>query len=204
MTKPYSSHRFIANCFNARNLKIEVKRRSVKVKELQERCNIKASQVESRKLNMAYVDRRIRRIGNYMYAFSCEVQALIGRIFFAGYGICNKCLFNACHDLCVVDYLNNVNVLAKSKSKSNRKKVWKPTGKVFTNIGHRWIPTATKCLSRATPAAAFAPIPVDTTGTPSSTSVDQDAPFASTSLTPNDSQEPVLHQDVEGQDPPNA
>nr|GEY96408.1 helicase [Tanacetum cinerariifolium] len=26
MTKPYSSHRFIANCFNARNLKIEVKR----------------------------------------------------------------------------------------------------------------------------------------------------------------------------------
>nr|GFB18756.1 hypothetical protein [Tanacetum cinerariifolium] len=23
MTKPYSSHRFIANCFNARNLKIE-------------------------------------------------------------------------------------------------------------------------------------------------------------------------------------
>nr|GEX86177.1 hypothetical protein [Tanacetum cinerariifolium] len=26
MTKPYSSHRFIANCFNARNLKIDVKR----------------------------------------------------------------------------------------------------------------------------------------------------------------------------------
>nr|GEW33527.1 hypothetical protein [Tanacetum cinerariifolium] len=38
MTKPYSSHRFIANCFNAGFLKMEVKRRSVKVKELQERC----------------------------------------------------------------------------------------------------------------------------------------------------------------------
>nr|GEZ62141.1 hypothetical protein [Tanacetum cinerariifolium] len=25
MTKPYSSHRFIANCFNARNVKMEVK-----------------------------------------------------------------------------------------------------------------------------------------------------------------------------------
>nr|GEU62538.1 hypothetical protein [Tanacetum cinerariifolium] len=25
MTKPYSSHRFIANCFTARNLKMEVK-----------------------------------------------------------------------------------------------------------------------------------------------------------------------------------
>ncbi|GJX01632.1 ribonuclease H-like domain-containing protein [Tanacetum coccineum] len=31
-------------------------------------------------------NRRIRRIGNYTYVFSCEVQALIRRIFFAGYG----------------------------------------------------------------------------------------------------------------------
>nr|GEU72600.1 putative reverse transcriptase domain-containing protein [Tanacetum cinerariifolium] len=50
MTKPYSSPRFIANCFNACYLKMEVKRRSVKVKELQERCIIKAFQViKSRK-----------------------------------------------------------------------------------------------------------------------------------------------------------
>ncbi|GJW54361.1 hypothetical protein Tco_0098446 [Tanacetum coccineum] len=34
-----------------------------------------------------YVDRRIRRIRNYTYAFSCEVHALIRRIFFVGYGI---------------------------------------------------------------------------------------------------------------------
>ncbi|GKA72988.1 hypothetical protein Tco_0779204 [Tanacetum coccineum] len=58
-------------------------------------------------------------------------------------------------------------------------------------------------VSRA-PPAAVAPISVDTTGTPSSTSVDQDAPIASTSLNPEDSQEPVLHQDIEGQEPPNA
>ncbi|GKA86424.1 retrovirus-related pol polyprotein from transposon TNT 1-94, partial [Tanacetum coccineum] len=45
-------------------------------------------------------------------------------------------------------------------------------------------------VSRA-PPAAVAPISVDTTGTPSSTSVDQDAPIASTSLNPEDSQEPV-------------
>ncbi|GJX89900.1 hypothetical protein Tco_0343226 [Tanacetum coccineum] len=44
MTKPYSSPRFIANCFNAGYLKMEVKRRSVKVKEIQERCIIKAFQ----------------------------------------------------------------------------------------------------------------------------------------------------------------
>nr|GEU61722.1 hypothetical protein [Tanacetum cinerariifolium] len=48
MTKPYSSSRFIANCFNVGYLKME--RRSVKVKELQERCIIKAFQViKSRK-----------------------------------------------------------------------------------------------------------------------------------------------------------
>nr|GEW46783.1 hypothetical protein [Tanacetum cinerariifolium] len=51
MTKPYSSPRFIANCFNAGYLKMEVKRQSVKVKELQERCIIKAFQViKSRKV----------------------------------------------------------------------------------------------------------------------------------------------------------
>nr|GEY66877.1 hypothetical protein [Tanacetum cinerariifolium] len=51
MTKPYSSPCFIANCFNAGYLKMEVKRQSVKVKELQERCNIKAFQVnKSRKV----------------------------------------------------------------------------------------------------------------------------------------------------------
>nr|GEU88858.1 retrovirus-related Pol polyprotein from transposon TNT 1-94 [Tanacetum cinerariifolium] len=53
------------------------------------------------------------------------------------------------------------------------------------------------------PATAVASILVDTTGTPSSTSVDQDAPSASTTLTPKDLQEPVLHQDVEGQEPLN-
>ncbi|GKC04190.1 hypothetical protein Tco_0995800 [Tanacetum coccineum] len=44
MTKPYSSPRFIANCFNAGYLKMVVKRQSVKVKEIQERCISKAFQ----------------------------------------------------------------------------------------------------------------------------------------------------------------
>ncbi|GJY41039.1 hypothetical protein Tco_0428309, partial [Tanacetum coccineum] len=42
MTKPYLSPRFIANCFNARYLKMVVKRQSVKVKEIQKRCISKA------------------------------------------------------------------------------------------------------------------------------------------------------------------
>ncbi|GJT57038.1 hypothetical protein Tco_0992092 [Tanacetum coccineum] len=59
-------------------------------------------------------------------------------------------------------------------------------------------------VSRAPSAAAVAPVPVDTTCIPSSTLVDQDAPSVSTSQALEDSQEPVLHQDVEVQVPLNA
>ncbi|GJW17863.1 retrovirus-related pol polyprotein from transposon TNT 1-94 [Tanacetum coccineum] len=42
--------------------------------------------------------------------------------------ICNKYLFDANHDMCVIDYVNDVNVRSKSKSKRNKmRKVWKPT-----------------------------------------------------------------------------
>ncbi|GJX96728.1 hypothetical protein Tco_0352526 [Tanacetum coccineum] len=53
--------------------------------------------------------------------------------------ICNKCLFDVNHDMCIMDY---VNVRSKSKSKRNKiRKVWKPTGKVFSEIGYTWKPT---------------------------------------------------------------
>ncbi|GJW82914.1 hypothetical protein Tco_0156059 [Tanacetum coccineum] len=56
--------------------------------------------------------------------------------------ICNKCLFDANHDKCLIDYLNAVNVCSKSKSKINKKRnIWKPTGKVFTEIRYSWKPT---------------------------------------------------------------
>ncbi|GJX71377.1 retrotransposon protein, putative, ty1-copia subclass [Tanacetum coccineum] len=51
---------------------------------------------------------------------------------------CNECMFDAIHDLCVRDYLNDVNDRVKSNSmkskssKSNRKKIWKPTDKMAT------------------------------------------------------------------------
>ncbi|GKE29880.1 hypothetical protein Tco_1445264 [Tanacetum coccineum] len=60
---------------------------------------------------------------------------------------CNECMFDAIHDLCVLDYLNDVSVRVKHKSakpksvKSKKKKVWKPTGKVFNDVGYRWKPT---------------------------------------------------------------
>ncbi|GJW86872.1 retrovirus-related pol polyprotein from transposon TNT 1-94 [Tanacetum coccineum] len=56
--------------------------------------------------------------------------------------ICNKCMFDANHDMCLVDFVNDVNVHSKSKSKRNKKsKAWKPTGKVFTDVGLKWKPT---------------------------------------------------------------
>ncbi|GKC39706.1 retrovirus-related pol polyprotein from transposon TNT 1-94 [Tanacetum coccineum] len=56
---------------------------------------------------------------------------------------CNGCMLSDNHDLCVLDFINDVNARNKSKSvkKSSKRKVWKPTGKVFTNIGYTWRPT---------------------------------------------------------------
>ncbi|GJR99350.1 retrovirus-related pol polyprotein from transposon TNT 1-94 [Tanacetum coccineum] len=56
---------------------------------------------------------------------------------------CNGCLFFANHDKCVVTYINDVNKRVKSKSGKSKKMEWKPTGKVFTTIRHRWFPTGT-------------------------------------------------------------
>ncbi|GJT66599.1 hypothetical protein Tco_1018079 [Tanacetum coccineum] len=44
---------------------------------------------------------------------------------------CNGCMLSDNHDLCVLDFINNVNARAKSRSvkKNSKRKVWKPTGK---------------------------------------------------------------------------
>ncbi|GJX96405.1 retrovirus-related pol polyprotein from transposon TNT 1-94 [Tanacetum coccineum] len=56
---------------------------------------------------------------------------------------CNSCMLFDNHDLCVLDFINNVNARNKSKyvKQNSKRKVWKPTGKVFTNIGYIWRPT---------------------------------------------------------------
>nr|GEW98024.1 integrase, catalytic region, zinc finger, CCHC-type, peptidase aspartic, catalytic [Tanacetum cinerariifolium] len=53
---------------------------------------------------------------------------------------CNGCMLSDNHDLCV---LNVVATRVKSKfvKKNSKRKVWKPTGKVFINIGYTWRPT---------------------------------------------------------------
>ncbi|GKF44786.1 hypothetical protein Tco_0131338, partial [Tanacetum coccineum] len=56
---------------------------------------------------------------------------------------CNGCMLSDNNDMYVLDFINNVNARVKSKSvkKFSKRKVWKPTGKVFTNIGYIWRPT---------------------------------------------------------------
>ncbi|GJW00044.1 retrovirus-related pol polyprotein from transposon TNT 1-94 [Tanacetum coccineum] len=77
---------------------------------------------------------------------------------------CNGCLFSANHDKCVVTYINDVNKRVKS------------TGKVFTNVGHRWLPTertftinGTKCPMTRITSNPIVP-PKETSQTPVITS----------------------------------
>nr|GEU87014.1 copia protein [Tanacetum cinerariifolium] len=55
---------------------------------------------------------------------------------------CSGCLLFDNHDMCVLNFINDVNAHAKSKSikKISKRKVWKPTGKVFTKTGYTWRP----------------------------------------------------------------
>nr|GEW30451.1 hypothetical protein [Tanacetum cinerariifolium] len=53
------------------------------------------------------------------------------------------CLYSDNHDSCVLAYINAVNASLKSKSvlKPVNRKIWQPTGKMFTTVGHIWRPT---------------------------------------------------------------
>ncbi|GJX23144.1 integrase, catalytic region, zinc finger, CCHC-type containing protein [Tanacetum coccineum] len=56
---------------------------------------------------------------------------------------CMQCMFDANHDVCFLDFVNDIYMHAKSKSKSKKRQVhniWKPTGKVFTDVGLKWKP----------------------------------------------------------------
>ncbi|GJX09292.1 retrovirus-related pol polyprotein from transposon TNT 1-94 [Tanacetum coccineum] len=55
---------------------------------------------------------------------------------------CNGCMLSDNHDLCVLDFINNVNARAKSRFvKKNSKRSLGNHRKVFTNIGYIWRPT---------------------------------------------------------------
>ncbi|GJS66276.1 hypothetical protein Tco_0680840 [Tanacetum coccineum] len=88
---------------------------------------------------------------------------------------CNKCLFSANHDMCVVTYLNSVNASPNVKivvrhvkqvwkpkqvtqvwKPKHIKQIWKPTGKTRNNVGYQWRPTGrTFTLSRTNRPLVF-------------------------------------------------
>ncbi|GJV56820.1 hypothetical protein Tco_1457825 [Tanacetum coccineum] len=85
---------------------------------------------------------------------------------------CNECLFSANHDACIVNYLKDVQKRKKAKSvKQKEKNAWKPTGRIFITVGHRWIRTGrtfnlvgNQCpLTRTTPAIIIPPGQILTT-----------------------------------------
>nr|GEZ36464.1 ribonuclease H-like domain-containing protein [Tanacetum cinerariifolium] len=54
--------------------------------------------------------------------------------------VCNECLFDANHAMCLINHVNSINVRDTSK-KNKKRKEWKPTGKVFNSIEYKWKPT---------------------------------------------------------------
>ncbi|GJY36818.1 hypothetical protein Tco_0422196, partial [Tanacetum coccineum] len=53
--------------------------------------------------------------------------------------VCNECLFDVNHAICLIDHVNSMNVRTKSTSKKNKKrKEWKHIGKVFNSVGYKW------------------------------------------------------------------
>ncbi|GJX71292.1 retrovirus-related pol polyprotein from transposon TNT 1-94 [Tanacetum coccineum] len=52
-----------------------------------------------------------------------------------------KSIFDGVHDMCLLDFVKNVNIHAKSAKKHKKQNIWKPTGHVFTEVGLKRKPT---------------------------------------------------------------
>ncbi|GJR35836.1 retrovirus-related pol polyprotein from transposon TNT 1-94 [Tanacetum coccineum] len=54
---------------------------------------------------------------------------------------CKKSMFDGVHDMCLFNFVENVNSHAKSTKKHKKQNIWNPTGHVFTKVGFKWKPT---------------------------------------------------------------
>ncbi|GJS20416.1 retrovirus-related pol polyprotein from transposon TNT 1-94 [Tanacetum coccineum] len=57
------------------------------------------------------------------------------------YATCKKSMFDGVHDMCLLDFVENVISRTKSAKKHKKQNIWKPTGHVFTEVGLKWKPT---------------------------------------------------------------
>ncbi|GJS72945.1 hypothetical protein Tco_0705786 [Tanacetum coccineum] len=49
-----------------------------------------------------------------------------------------KSMFDGVHDICLLDFVENMNSHVKSAKKHKKQNIWKPTGHVFTKVGLNW------------------------------------------------------------------
>ncbi|GJU06868.1 integrase, catalytic region, zinc finger, CCHC-type containing protein [Tanacetum coccineum] len=54
---------------------------------------------------------------------------------------CKKSMFDGVYDMCLLDFVENMNSRAKSAKKHKKQNIWKPMGHVFTEVGLKWKPT---------------------------------------------------------------
>ncbi|GJW67318.1 hypothetical protein Tco_0121742 [Tanacetum coccineum] len=122
---------------------------------------------------------------------------------------CNGCMLSDNHDLCVLDFINDVNACAKSKSVKKignaclltritiiaevplRKPTTLETDTPKPNVLVSK-PKIIKSISANNKEPIVAPEPATSTGSPSLTTVDQDAPSPSNSQTAPETQSPVI------------
>ncbi|GKD39438.1 hypothetical protein Tco_1259645 [Tanacetum coccineum] len=57
------------------------------------------------------------------------------------YATCKKSMFDGVHDMCLLNFVENVNSRVKSAKKHKKQNIWKPTGYVFIEVGLKWKPT---------------------------------------------------------------
>nr|GEY70868.1 retrovirus-related Pol polyprotein from transposon TNT 1-94 [Tanacetum cinerariifolium] len=102
---------------------------------------------------------------------------------------CDGCMLSDNHDLCVLNVINDVN--ARHKSKSVKKNSKRKFGNQLASVDL----LAPEVIAPI--AKVVAPKPAASTGLPSSTTVDQDAPSPSNSQTLPEIQSPVISNDVQ-------
>ncbi|GJV04473.1 retrovirus-related pol polyprotein from transposon TNT 1-94 [Tanacetum coccineum] len=52
-----------------------------------------------------------------------------------------KSMFDGVHDMCILDFVENVNTRAKYAKKHKKQNIWKSTSHVFIEVGFKWKPT---------------------------------------------------------------
>nr|GEZ33494.1 hypothetical protein [Tanacetum cinerariifolium] len=102
---------------------------------------------------------------------------------------CDGCMLSDNHDLCVLNVINDVN--ARHKSKSVKKNSKRKFGNQLASVD---LP-APEVIAPI--AKVVAPKPTASTGSPSSTTVDQDVPSPSNSQTLPEIHSPVISNDVQ-------